>query len=101
MSTLPLVRDVAGGAVLQVRLHPGAKQDAVAGKHDSSIKISLKAPAVDGRANAALIEFIAERLRIPRARVYLLAGSASRNVIRRFALRAEPQRRSKHCSSAQ
>lgn len=46
--------------------------------HDGAIKIRLAAPPVDGAANAALIEFIADQLGIPKSRVRLVAGASSR-----------------------
>jgi len=72
------LRETADGCTLPVRVHPGAKRNAIGGTHDGALKISLTTPPTDGRANAALIEFLAERLGVPRARVTLLTGAASR-----------------------
>jgi hypothetical protein len=72
------VRDVLDGCTLAVRVHPGAKRDAIVGMHADALKVSITAPAADGRANDALIAFLAERLDVPRARVSLLAGATSR-----------------------
>ena len=69
---------MADGCTLPVRVHPGAKRNAINGTHDGALKVSLTTPPTDGRANAALIEFLAERLGVPRARVALLTGAASR-----------------------
>jgi len=71
--------DTPNGATLSVRLHPGAKKNAVTGLHDGAVKIALNAPPVDGKANEALIAFVAERLSIPRSRVALVAGTTSRS----------------------
>ena len=76
---LEFVRDIADGCTLSVRVHPGAKCDAVTGLHAGAVKIALKAPPVDGRANEALIAFVAERLQLPRSRVALVAGASSRS----------------------
>ncbi|MCL2660962.1 MAG: DUF167 domain-containing protein [Acidobacteriaceae bacterium] len=73
------VRDVSDGCTLSVRVHPGAKSNAVAGLHAGAVKISLQAPAVDGRANDALIAFVAEKVGLPRARVLLLSGVTNRS----------------------
>ena len=73
------VRDTADGCTLAVRVHPGAKRDAIVGFHAGELKVSIAAPAVDGRANEALIAFIAEWLSIPQARVTLIAGAANRS----------------------
>jgi uncharacterized protein len=71
-------RDVADGCTLSVRVHPGARKNAVSGVHDGAVEISLTTPPVDGRAHEALIAFVAEVLGIPRARVSLVAGATSR-----------------------
>ncbi len=71
-------RDVADGCTVSVRVHPGARRSAVSGIHGSTVKISLTTPPVDGRANEALIAFVAELLGIPRGRVSLVAGMTGR-----------------------
>ena len=71
-------RDVADGCTLSVRLHPGARKNSVTGVHADALKIALTARPVDGKANEALIAFIAEALHLPRARVSLVAGATSR-----------------------
>jgi uncharacterized protein len=76
-------RDVADGCTVSVRVHPGARRNAVSGVHDGAVKISLTTPPVDGRANEALIAFVAELLGIPRGRVSLVAGMTSRTKVLR------------------
>ena len=70
--------DVADGCMLSVRLHPGARKNSVTGTHADALKIALTAPPVDGKANEALIAFLADALHLPRARVALVAGATSR-----------------------
>ncbi|WP_260703546.1 DUF167 domain-containing protein [Edaphobacter flagellatus] len=72
-------RDVADGCTLRVRVHPGAKRDAVTGLHAGAVKIALHAPPVDGKANDTLIAFVAEKVGVPRTKVSLVAGAASRS----------------------
>jgi uncharacterized protein (TIGR00251 family) len=72
-------RDVQDGCTLSVRVHPGAKRDAVTGLHAGAVKIALNAPPVDGKANDALIAFVAESLKLPRSKVALIAGASSRS----------------------
>jgi uncharacterized protein len=50
----------------------------VTGVHANAAKIALTAPPVDGKANEALVAFLAEALRLPRARIAIVAGAASR-----------------------
>jgi uncharacterized protein (TIGR00251 family) len=71
-------KDVADGCTLSVRVHPGARKNGVTGVHAGALKISLTAPPVDGKANEAVIAFLADALHLPRARVALVAGATSR-----------------------
>jgi hypothetical protein len=73
-----IARPLPGGCTLSVRVHPGAKRDAIDGIHGEALKISVATPPSDGRANAALIAFLAKRLGIPRTSIQFLAGIASR-----------------------
>ena len=66
------------GCILPVRVHPGARKNDITGVHDGALKISLTTPPTDGRANDALIAFIAKRLHTPRARITLVTGATSR-----------------------
>jgi uncharacterized protein (TIGR00251 family) len=77
-------RDVADGCTVSVRVHPGARKNGVGGIHAGAVKISLTTPPVDGRANEALIAFVAEMLRIPRGRVNLVSGMTSRTKVLRI-----------------
>jgi uncharacterized protein len=71
---------VAGDdVVLTLHIQPGAKKTEVAGAHGEALKVRLNAPPVDGKANEALIAFLAERLGVPKARVVLEAGQTSRS----------------------
>ena len=80
--------DVPDGCTLRVRIHPGAKKSAVTGIHDGALKIALTAPPVDGRANEALIGFVAERTRLPRARISLVSGASNRSKLLRITGRS-------------
>lgn len=64
--------------MLAVHAQPGARRDAVVGEHGGRLKIALTAPPLEGRANAAMIKFLAKRLNVPRASVQLVAGETSR-----------------------
>ena len=85
MTTPLAIRDSSGGCTLPVRVHPGARRNAITGVHDGALKVSLTTPPTDGRANQALIAFLAGELHIPRARVTLLTGAASRTKSLRIA----------------
>jgi uncharacterized protein (TIGR00251 family) len=70
--------DVADGCTVAVRIHPGARKNSVTGVHADAVKIALAAPPVDGKANQALIAFLAEALRLPRKRIAIVSGVSSR-----------------------
>ena len=72
-------KDPPDGCTLQVRIHPSARKNAITGTHDAALKISLTTPPIEGRANEALIAFLADQLRIPKSRITLLTGTTSRN----------------------
>ena len=72
-------RDVADGCTLAVRVHPSARKNTVTGIHINALKIALTAPPVDGKANEALITFLAETLHLPRARIAIIAGLTNRS----------------------
>ncbi|WP_366143257.1 DUF167 domain-containing protein [Accumulibacter sp.] len=61
-----------------MHVQPGAKHTEVVGEHADALKVRLAAAAVDGRANAALIDLIAQRLDVPRSAVTIRSGEKSR-----------------------
>jgi uncharacterized protein len=64
--------------ILELHVQPGAARTEFAGMHGERIKLRLAARAVDGKANAALVEFLAEYYRVPRRNVRIEAGLKSR-----------------------
>ena len=88
------IRNSPNGATFAVKIHPRAKKDAITGEVGDAIKLALIAPPVDGKANAACIEFFARLLEVPRSSVTIAAGESSRNkVIRVAGLLAEEVRK--------
>ena len=67
--------------MLRVRVVPNAKRSEVVGLCGEAIKIKIQAPAQEGKANAALLEFLAEKLGVPTRQVTLVAGEKSRDKI--------------------
>ena len=81
------------GATFAVKVHPRAKRNAVAGELGDALKLSLTAPPVEGKANQACIEFVAELLSTSKSSVSIAAGETSRQkVIRVSGLSAEQVR---------
>ncbi|KFB69622.1 DUF167 domain-containing protein [Candidatus Accumulibacter vicinus] len=75
------LREVDGSIMLAVHVQPGAKRSEVAGLHGDALKIRLAAPAIDGRANAALLAFVAQRLGLAKSAVELKSGQTSRRKV--------------------
>lgn len=65
--------------ILDLRVQPRASRSEFAGLMGERLRVRLNAPPVDGRANVALIEFIAEAFGVPRAAVSIEAGLTGRN----------------------
>jgi uncharacterized protein (TIGR00251 family) len=68
----------AGGVGILLHVQPGAKRTEPAGLHGDALKLRVAAPPVDGAANAAIEEFLARRLGVPRRAVRLVAGASGR-----------------------
>jgi uncharacterized protein len=69
---------------IRVHVIPNAKIDRVLGEHGDVIKIKLRAPAVEGKANTALRRFLAEKLSIPQGAIVLRRGEKSRDKVIRI-----------------
>lgn len=72
-----IVRD-GDDLVLHCHLQPGASRSEFAGEHDGALRIRIKAPPVDGKANQALIQFLADAFAVPKSRVQIELGLSSR-----------------------
>ena len=71
-------RSADGTLTLAIHAQPGAKKTEIVGLHGDALKIRVAAPALEDRANAALIAFLAERFEVPKKNVTLLSGHKSR-----------------------
>ncbi len=65
--------------MLVLHVQPGAKRTEVSGLHGEALKIRLAAPPIEGRANEALLRFIADAFGVPLREVELLRGGQSRH----------------------
>jgi uncharacterized protein (TIGR00251 family) len=73
------------GFVLPVRAQPGARKAGVMGEQAGRLKLAVREPPQDGRANQALVETLREMLGLKRSQVVLLSGQTSRE--KRFLIR--------------
>jgi uncharacterized protein (TIGR00251 family) len=70
--------------LLAVRVQPGASRAEVVGEYGEQLRIRLQAPPVDGKANAALVSFVADQLGLPRSAVSVVRGQSSRSKVLRI-----------------
>jgi hypothetical protein len=84
-----MVRATAAGVTLAVRAQPGAKKTAMTGVYGegaaAQLKIAVQAPPVEGRANLALVAFLAEMFGLTKNHIELISGELSRSKV--FLLR--------------
>ena len=73
--------DNTGAVLLKLRVHPGAKRSAFNGTFGDALKLDLQAPPVDGKANAALLKFLAEKFSLPKNAISLKSGECSRDKV--------------------
>jgi uncharacterized protein len=76
--TCPCLRPHAAGACLSIAVAPNARRSEVAGLHDGALRIRLAAQPIDGRANDALLAWLADELELPKRGVELLSGQKGR-----------------------
>jgi uncharacterized protein (TIGR00251 family) len=82
----------SGSVFLRIHVQPGAKRTEVAGLHGDALKVRVAAPALEDRANEALVEFIAEKLGVARRDVTIASGAKSREKRVEVRAAADPAR---------
>ena len=75
------IKESKDGITFAVKVHPRAKKDAITGTIGDALKLSLTAPPVDGKANAAVIDFFAKLFAVPKSSVTIAAGETSRSKV--------------------
>jgi uncharacterized protein len=73
------IATAADGVIVNVRITPRASRSEIIGIMNDALKIRLQAPPVDGKANAALIAFLADALGVARRAVTILSGETARS----------------------
>ena len=72
------LKKTATGIALNLHCQPGAKLTKVVGLHDGCLKISLKAPAIENKANEMLLAWLSKQLKVPQKQIQFLSGQNSR-----------------------
>ena len=75
---LPCLSARGDGVLLQLSVMPNARRTEVDGLHNGALRVRLAAPPIDGRANEALIAWLAKSLGVPKRDVKVLRGESSR-----------------------
>ncbi len=73
-----IIAPAADGVYLRVFVQPRSSKNTVCGLHGDAVKIRITAPPVEGKANAAIIKFIAKLFSVPKSRVTVDGGAQSR-----------------------
>ena len=72
------VQPLSDGVSLLLHCQPGARVTRIVGEHGGRLKIALHAPAVDNKANEALVAWLAECFGVPRRQLEIVSGHTSR-----------------------
>lgn len=75
---MPRILSHPDGAVLFVRVQPGAKKNNINGIHDGALKVSVQSPPEDGKANDAIVELLGKSLGVKKSQVQLISGHTHR-----------------------
>ncbi len=75
------ITEVEGGLRLPVRVIPRSSRNQLAGEQDGALKVKITAPPVDGEANQALVNFLAEYLKVAKKNIKIIKGETSKTKI--------------------
>ena len=78
---MTVVNSSAGAVTISIKVIPRASKNQIVGKEGDALKVRLNAPPVEGKANEALVKFLAETLGVSRSQIEIVAGHASRHKI--------------------
>jgi uncharacterized protein len=81
---IPLNESPAG-VTFAVKVQPRARKNAITGEVGDALKLALTAPPLEGKANDACTEFLANLLQVPRSSVTIASGQTSRRKVIRVA----------------
>ncbi|HON39313.1 MAG: DUF167 domain-containing protein [Desulfomonilia bacterium] len=75
------IRQEGDGTVLVCRVRPNAGRDSIEGVREDHVSVHLSAPAVEGKANKALVAFLAKRLHIAKSKISVKIGEKARTKV--------------------
>jgi uncharacterized protein (TIGR00251 family) len=72
------LKETSDGIVIQLHVIPNASKTEIVGTHGEALKIKIKAPPVDGKANQAIVSFFSEFLNVAKSKIEILRGDKSK-----------------------
>jgi len=76
-----LIHETSSGVTFAVKVHPRAKKNAITGELGDALKLALTAPPLEGRANQACVEFLANLLKVSPSSITIASGQTSRKKV--------------------
>ncbi len=73
-----MIKQLPGGVQISLHVLPNAPKSQIIGEHNGSLKIKIKAPPVDGKANEAIVEFFSRLLKVSKSSIEILKGDKSK-----------------------
>lgn len=76
-----MIQNYENGVKIKIKVQPRSSDCKIIGIHNGALKVKLRSPPLDGRANEELIELLARQIGISKSRISLIAGDKSKNKI--------------------
>ena len=73
-----MIRETKDGIIVQIKISPNASKNSVL-KDETGVKIKLTAQPIEGKANKALVEYLAKLIKIPKSSIGILKGETSKD----------------------
>ena len=86
-----LVKETSEGITFKCKVQPNASKEAFCGAYGDTVKITLSAPPIEGKANKALVNFLSKKFKVSKACVKILSGETSR--IKTVAIKLQHERK--------
>ena len=81
------LQKVDDGVIFRVKVQPASDKNDIVGVQGDALKIKINAPAVEGKANKALVEFLARKLGVKNSGVEIISGHTTR--LKRIKVKGE------------
>ena len=72
------IQKVDDGVIFKIKVQPGAAKNEIVGVQGDALRVKINAPAIKGKANRVLVDFLAEKLEVKRSEVTIISGHTSR-----------------------